>query len=444
MREKMFEDYLEYLKDPHLVAKIQNFFGVEIHEECQVNEDNNAEGKSFTRNEKKGEKIYNGINNIKAESNGYFKEKTNDDNDDYVAEEFLAKEKENIDENKSTITTNSPPKFTIRNSFWYYLFLFGTELGDEIFYISFIPFWFWNVDGPVGRRVFLVWCIIMVIGQALKDIICWPRPACPPVARLQNKWSQEYGMPSTHAMVGMSIPFSVLIYTMNRYIYSFPVASFIATIWCAVVCMSRLYLGMHTVLDLIGGLALAIGLMIPLVPLIDITDHYFLTNGWILSILIILTIVTIIYYPSSDRWTPTRGDTTMVVSVTSGVHFGSWLNFTTGALSESLLSPPYEINWPTYQTLALIIFRTIFGFCCVIFLRGVCKSLSYSAMCAILRINSKDLIKSENSLKNKNKVIVDLFYKYVTYFMVGFNIAYLMPKIFSIIGIGRNTFYNEM
>lgn len=134
----------------------------------------------------------------------------------------------------------------------------------------------------------------------------------------------------------------------------------------------------------------------------------------------------------------------MVVSVTSGVHFGSWLNFTTGALSESLLSPPYEINWPTYQTLALIIFRTIFGFCCVIFLRGVCKSLSYSAMCAILRINSKDLIKSENSLKNKNKVIVDLFYKYVTYFMVGFNIAYLMPKIFSIIGIGRNTFYNEM
>lgn len=165
MREKMFEDYLEYLKDPHLVAKIQNFFGVEIHEECQVNEDNNAEGKSFTRNEKKGEKIYNGINNIKAESNGYFKEKTNDDNDDYVAEEFLAKEKENIDENKSTITTNSPPKFTIRNSFWYYLFLFGTELGDEIFYISFIPFWFWNVDGPVGRRVFLVWCIIMVIGE---------------------------------------------------------------------------------------------------------------------------------------------------------------------------------------------------------------------------------------------------------------------------------------
>lgn len=134
----------------------------------------------------------------------------------------------------------------------------------------------------------------------------------------------------------------------------------------------------------------------------------------------------------------------MVVSVTVGVHVGSWLNFTTGALNESLISPPYEINWPTYQTLALISFRTIFGFCCIIFLRGICKSISYSIMCAILRVNSKELIKSENSLINKNKIIVDLVYKYVTYFIVGFNIAYLMPYIFTIIGIERSSFYSEM
>lgn len=55
-------------------------------------------------------------------------------------------------------------------------------------------------------------------------------------------------MPSTHAMVGVSIPFSILLYTMNRYQYNIPVGLFIAVIWCAVVCVSRLYLGMHTVL----------------------------------------------------------------------------------------------------------------------------------------------------------------------------------------------------
>jgi len=53
----------------------------------------------------------------------------------------------------------------ILNSFWYYLFTLGTALGDEIFYASFIPFWFWNIDGAVGRRVVCVWTICMYVGK---------------------------------------------------------------------------------------------------------------------------------------------------------------------------------------------------------------------------------------------------------------------------------------
>jgi len=58
---------------------------------------------------------------------------------------------------------------------------------------------------------------LCVVGQGIKDIVRWPRPSCPPVVRLQKKWALEYGMPSTHAMVGVSIPLSVILYTMNRY-----------------------------------------------------------------------------------------------------------------------------------------------------------------------------------------------------------------------------------
>lgn len=86
-----------------------------------------------------------------------------------------------------------------------------------------------------------------ISGQGVKDILRWERPG-PPVVKLQSKWALEYGMPSTHAMVGASIPFSILLYTMNRYQYNFPVGLAIAVIWCSVVCLSRLYLGMHTVL----------------------------------------------------------------------------------------------------------------------------------------------------------------------------------------------------
>lgn len=59
------------------------------------------------------------------------------------------------------------PEFIIKNRFWYYLFLFGTELGDEIFYSAFIPFWFWNIDGTIGRKVILVWAVVMSIGKVI-------------------------------------------------------------------------------------------------------------------------------------------------------------------------------------------------------------------------------------------------------------------------------------
>lgn len=92
--------YIEYFKEPILVANIQKFFGVQLSQ-----------------------------NSVKA---------------------------------KNSLTKT---EYEITNKFWYYLFVFGTALGDEVFYASFIPFWFWNVDGAVGRRVVLVWTVVMYIGK---------------------------------------------------------------------------------------------------------------------------------------------------------------------------------------------------------------------------------------------------------------------------------------
>ncbi|XP_014472121.1 PREDICTED: sphingosine-1-phosphate phosphatase 2-like [Dinoponera quadriceps] len=440
-------EVIDYLKDSQLVADIQRFFGVSIHyyekhyggtsdgeeprsssdeDKCICTEVDHNEGNHLLtcRNRKT-----NGCDtNSKEEFNGYITQ-TEDESSDKHREEAAAEKS---------------PHYTINNPFWYYLFLFGTELGDEIFYSAFIPFWFWNIDGAVGRRVVLVWATVMTIGQALKDVIRWPRPTCPPAARLQNKWSQEYGMPSTHAMIGVSIPFSVVLFTMNRYIYPVRIGCVVAFLWCALVSTSRLYLGMHTVLDIVVGVILAIVLMIPLVPLVDTMDPYVVTNFCFLTILIAVSIAAIVYYPCSDKWTPTRGDTTMVVSVTAGVHTGTWLNHYTGVLSKPLFSPPYHIIWPTYPMLGRLIFRTILGFCCVIATKAICKSFSYATMCAILRINSKELMKSQDYSGNPNKVFVDLVYKYACCFMIGVNTVYLLPNVFGMLGIERPTFYTEM
>ena len=57
----------------------------------------------------------------------------------------------------------------------------------------------------------------MYIGQAVKDVIRWPRPLMPPVVQIESKWALEYGMPSTHSMVGLAVPLGILYFTYGRY-----------------------------------------------------------------------------------------------------------------------------------------------------------------------------------------------------------------------------------
>lgn len=58
---------------------------------------------------------------------------------------------------------------------------------------------------------------IFLSGQAVKEIVCRERPQCPPVIRLQKRWSEEYGMPSTHAMASIAIPAGLFYYVHQRY-----------------------------------------------------------------------------------------------------------------------------------------------------------------------------------------------------------------------------------
>lgn len=44
-----------------------------------------------------------------------------------------------------------------------------------------------------------------------------PRPASPPVVRMEKRYELEYGMPSTHAMIGLAFPWAFLYFTIQRY-----------------------------------------------------------------------------------------------------------------------------------------------------------------------------------------------------------------------------------
>jgi len=117
-------------------------------------------------------------------------------------------------------TTNARDKkvaFKIKNKPLHLLLEFGAGLGSEMFYLIFYPFMLWNVDTRLTRQLVLIWYPLMYVGQFLKDCIKWPRPG-PPAVRLEgNRFEMEYGMPSTHTIVGTCMPFSLLVLTSKYY-----------------------------------------------------------------------------------------------------------------------------------------------------------------------------------------------------------------------------------
>uniref|UniRef100_A0A1B6D3K7 Phosphatidic acid phosphatase type 2/haloperoxidase domain-containing protein n=1 Tax=Clastoptera arizonana TaxID=38151 RepID=A0A1B6D3K7_9HEMI len=407
---------IEYLQNPYLVANFQNYFGVHSYKDDKPLK---------LLREKQWD---NGVENSHKALNG----------------RSLAKGEQFLDRRFSSESESEAKNYIIKNWLWYYLFVFGTLLGDEVFYASFIPFWFWNIDGAVGRRVVMVWAITMYIGQGIKDLVCWPRPPCPPVFRLQKKWSLEYGMPSTHAMVGVSIPFSVILYTMNRYQYPVGWGLAIAITWCTLISLSRIYLGMHSILDIVAGLILALVLMIIIVPIVDILDLTLLTSRWSPIILIVISITMIALHPCGIHWTPTRGDSTVILSVCVGIYIGAWINYQLGYMSFVSYPPPYTIIWPSYGMIGLGLLRTVIGLIGIIATLAVCKSASYATLSALLQVHSDELQNSCTSQNSKARTIVELGYKYVTYLLLGINIVYLLPNVFKLLSIQRPTFYTEI
>ena len=74
---------------------------------------------------------------------------------------------------------------------------------------------FINVDSFIGRRIVFHWFINMYFGQALKQFFKEERPKLPAI-QMQNKWSNEFSLPSTHAMGSLAIAASMLYFSEDR------------------------------------------------------------------------------------------------------------------------------------------------------------------------------------------------------------------------------------
>lgn len=103
------------------------------------------------------------------------------------------------------------------NAMVHVFFYLCSALGNEQVLIALLSFILWNFDPKAVIRAYMTLTISLYFGQGAKDTFLAPRPPSPPVIRVEKKYAQEYSTPSTHAMIGLVVPFSLVYFTYENF-----------------------------------------------------------------------------------------------------------------------------------------------------------------------------------------------------------------------------------
>ncbi|XP_062378400.1 sphingosine-1-phosphate phosphatase 1 [Sardina pilchardus] len=332
---------------------------------------------------------------------------------------------------KNSLTGDAGQEFLIENKFLFYLFTFGTELGNELFYITFFPFVIWNVDPYVSRRLIVVWVWVMYVGQCTKDLIRWPRPASPPVVKVEMFYNSEYSMPSTHAMSGTAIPLSLFLLTYGRWEYPFLVGFTLALSWCVLVCLSRIYMGMHSILDIIMGILYSLLILLVCGPALEPIDRFNLSHRWAPLLIVSLHVGLGLFSFTLDTWSTSRGDTAQILGSGAGVALASHLNTHLGLLPDAddsqlpLTAPPL-----TAALAGVCALRFVLGVLLLLLTRALMKAVTVPLVCRLTGVCGADVRRARQHMQ-----CVELPYRYIVYGTVGFNALFLVPLVFSYLGL---------
>ena len=177
--------------------------------------------------------------------------------------------------------------------------------------------------------------------------------------------------------------------------------------------------------------------MFLLMPYLDVMDHFLLTHAMAPFLILSAPALTTFIYPKLDTWSTARGDTTGIVSIWAGCYFGSWLNYALGYMNPSDILPPYPLNVLQINVIVYSLVRLVVGLVQSVAVLFFLKFATYAALCYIFNLDSKDP-------KTKQKLIVELPYKYITNFVVSFNTVYTTPLTFCLLGIQRLSYYSEI
>ena len=146
------------------------------------------------------------------------------------------------------------------SSFLNQFMIWMTLYGREVFWIVTIILMF-TLGGRIGKKVAVIMAICMIIliplGILAKEIVQRPRPLIPKEDIILPA-DAEYAFPSGHALiVSANAAVALALFRLTR---KQRIVSKLLAFEAAIVCVSRIYVGAHYPLDVIGGILLGVGI----------------------------------------------------------------------------------------------------------------------------------------------------------------------------------------
>lgn len=129
-----------------------------------------------------------------------------------------------------------------------------TSLGEELFYLSVLPIFYWSVDKRLGRQLGYVFLLSAAVNNMTKNLLRQPRPFWidPDVGR----WPVDgYGFPSGHAQHATAVYLLLAVRLRRSWMWLLALAAI------ALMSLSRLYLGVHFIHDVLGGILLGLAVL---------------------------------------------------------------------------------------------------------------------------------------------------------------------------------------
>ncbi|KAG4916574.1 hypothetical protein JHK87_054131 [Glycine soja] len=181
------------------------------------------------------------------------------------------------------------------------------------FYTAFLPLLFWSGHGKLARQMTLLMAFCDYLGNCIKDVVSAPRPASPPVKRVtatrdEEDNALEYGLPSSHTLNTVCLSGYLLHYVLTHTQIQ---GAYVTYLGVSLACMlvffiglGRIYLGMHSVVDVLAGLLIGLVVLAFWLTVDEYMDSFVISGQNVTSFWAALSFLLLFAYPTPELPTP--------------------------------------------------------------------------------------------------------------------------------------------